>query len=139
MLQAGLVLGITTGDSLFLSHVGPSGLPSVYILQTFVMLLYTAAFVALIKRHGIDRLFDGVLGVMTLGGLALWILLARQEQGQSASLYYAIKLYTGMWYFGLYTLFWTFLDAYFDLTDAKRLYALFAAGGAGGAMAGGAA
>src|ERR1041384_7683571 len=32
-----------------------------------------------------------------------------------------------MWYIGLYSLFWTFTDAYFDIQDAKRLFPLFAA------------
>ena len=137
LLQAGLVLGITTADSLFLSRVGAQGLPSIYILQTAAMLLHTAAFVTLVKRFGIDRLFDGTLAVMILCGLVIWLLFTGRPH--QAPFYYAVKLYTGMWYFGLYTLFWTFLDSYYDLTEAKRLYALFAAGSAGGAMIGGAA
>jgi hypothetical protein len=135
LLQFGLVLGITTGDSLFLAHVGPPGLPTVYILQTFVMLAYTAAFVTLVKRFGIDRIFDGALVLMAIAGIAIWTAFRHVAP---APFYYAVKLYAGMWYFGLYTLFWTFLDSWFDLTDAKKLYSLFAAGGAAGAMASGA-
>lgn len=134
LLQFGLVLGITTGDSLFLSHIGPSGLPAAYILQTFVMLAYTAVFVTLVKRFGIDRLFDGTLVAMAIVGIAIWVAFG---QTQAEPFYYAVKLYAGMWYFGLYTIFWTFLDSWFDLTDAKRFYSLFAAGGAAGAMMGG--
>ena len=137
LLQTGLVLGITAGDSLFLSHVGPTGLPEIYILQTLAMLFYTAIFVVLVKRFGVDRVFDGALAVMILGGGAIWVALAQEGREPGPLLYYAVKLYTGVWYFGLYTLFWTFLDSYFDLTDAKRLYAMFAAGSAAGAMLGG--
>jgi hypothetical protein len=42
-----------------------------------------------------------------------------------------------LWYIGLYNLFWTFIDGYFDLVDAKRLFSFFAAGSAIGAMLGG--
>ena len=136
MLQFGLVIGITTADSLFLSHVGAPGLPVIYVLQTFVMLLFTAAFVGMIKRFGIDRFFDGALAVIMMCGVIVWLAFADTRQSQSMPVYYGLKLYTGMWYFGLYTLFWTFLDSYYDLTDAKRLYALFAAGSAAGAMVG---
>jgi hypothetical protein len=92
LLQTGLVLGITAGDSLFLSHVGPTGLPAIYILQTLVMLFYTAIFVVLVKRFGIDRVFDGALTVMILGGAAIWVALAQAGTEPGHLLYYAVKL-----------------------------------------------
>lgn len=42
-------------------------------------------------------------------------------------LYYVLKLYLAMWYIALYSLFWNFTDAYFDIQDAKRLFPLFSA------------
>src|SRR3546814_15119521 len=41
--------------------------------------------------------------------------------------YFVLKLYLVMWYIALYTLFWNYTDAYFDIQDAKRLFPLFAA------------
>lgn len=138
LLQAGLVLGTTTGDSMFLTRIGATGLPTAYILQTVVMLVHTAATLALVRRYGIDRVFFGALTVMVICGIAVWSAFARWDDALPVAVAYAVKLYADMWFFGLYTLFWSFLDSYFDLSDAKRLYALLAAGSAAGAMAGGA-
>src|SRR5690606_26051189 len=37
----------------------------------------------------------------------------------------------------LYSIFWNFTDGYFDIQDGKRLFGLFSAGAAAGAIAGG--
>ena len=50
---------------------------------------------------------------------------------------YAAKLWAALWYVGLYTLYWNFVDSYFNLADAKRVFSLLAAGSALGAIIGG--
>jgi hypothetical protein len=139
LLQAGLVMGMNSADSLFLARIGAPGLPVVYLLAPVVMALYLPVFSTLLERLGIDRLFDGTLVLLAGGGVLCWWGLARAGSAPPVWACYAVKLYAAVWYAGVYTLFWLFADGYFDLVDAKRQYALVAAGSATGAMLGGAA
>ncbi|MBX3485385.1 Npt1/Npt2 family nucleotide transporter [Phenylobacterium sp.] len=126
MLQTGLGIGFAAGDAAFLSHVGPAKLPVIFLLTPPVMVVYTAIFSFLQVRFSFDRVVDVTLALLAAGGLAFAWLLETGPKDQVA-IYYALKLYLAMWYIGLYTLFWNFTDAFFDIQDAKRLFPLFAA------------
>ena len=137
LIQAGLAFGTSAADALFLVKVGADKLPHIYILTPVMMLCYIPAYSALLSRWGIDRVFDATLGVLVACGVALWLLCAHFQGAEPIALCYAAKLYAALWYVGLYTLFWNFLDGYFDLVNAKRLFSFCAAGGALGAIIGG--
>lgn len=137
LIQAGLALGTSAADSLFLVNVGAEKLSHIYILTPAMMLLYIPAYSAALSRWGLDRVFDCTLGLLVAGGLTLWLLCNHYASAEPVALCYAVKLYSALWYVGLYSLFWNFIDGYFGLTDAKRLFALFAAGSATGAIIGG--
>ncbi len=137
LLQAGLAMGTSAADSLFLVNVGATKLPHIYILTPVMMLLYIPAYSALLARWGMDRVFDCTLGVLIAGGVTLWLTFGHYAGAEPLVLCYVVKLYAALWYVGLYTLFWNFLDGYFDLVNAKRLFSLFAAGSATGAIVGG--
>ncbi|OWR00147.1 MFS transporter [Sphingopyxis witflariensis] len=136
LLQMGLGIGFSAGDAAFLSHVGADKLPIIFMLTPLVMLVYTGIFSVLMVRFSIDQMVTTTLLLLVIGGLLLWALLG--STGGNPTLYYALKLYLAMWYIGLYSLFWNYTDAYFDIQDAKRLFPLFAAfcalGTAAGAM-----
>lgn len=136
LLQMGLGIGFSAGDAAFLSHVGADKLPVIFMLTPLVMLFYTGIFSVLMVRYSIDQMVTMTLLLLVAGGLTLWALLG--STGGNPTLYYALKLYLAMWYIGIYSLFWNYTDAYFDIQDAKRLFPLFAAfcalGTAAGAM-----
>jgi hypothetical protein len=139
LLNAGMGLGLSAADSLFLSHVGAAHLPVVYLGAPLVLLAYVPVSVWLMGRIGKGGLFRVTLITMAIGGVAVWsgsILPEGLLPGQS--LYYAAKIYTGVWYVALYSMLWSFIDSYFDILDAKRLFSLFAAGTSLGMMIGGA-
>ncbi|MBI1200396.1 MAG: MFS transporter [Phenylobacterium sp.] len=128
LLQAGLGVGFAAGDAAFLAHVGSDKLPVIFVLTPPVMLIYTAAFSFLLVRFSMDRVVDVTLGLLALGGVAGWALLsAGLPPAMDHLFYYALKLYLAVWYIALYSLFWNFTDAYFDIQDAKRLFPLFSA------------
>jgi hypothetical protein len=128
LLQAGLGIGFAAGDAAFLSHVGPDKLPVIFLLTPLVMVVYTALFSYLQVRFSPGRVVDVTLVLLVAGGIGGWALLSADlPKGWITYGYYALKLYLAMWYIGLYSLFWTFTDAYFDIQDAKRLFPLFAA------------
>ncbi|WP_205854197.1 hypothetical protein [Phenylobacterium kunshanense] len=127
LLQTGMGVGFAAGDAAFLSHVGPDRLPLIFLLTPGVMLVYTAVFSVLTVRLSPDQIVDVTLAALIAGGALLWAFIELSPPAWGGAPYYAFKLYLAMWYIGIYTLFWTFTDAYFDIQDAKRLFPLFAA------------
>ncbi|MFA5262412.1 MAG: hypothetical protein WC378_01205 [Opitutaceae bacterium] len=135
LLQAGMAIGVSAADSLFLTHLGVEKLPIIYICLPVVMTLYAPIFAVLQGRFGMHRVFYGTLVLLAAGGLFFG--LGAGIIGESTPwLLFAMKLYVGMWFIALYTLFWNFSDDYFSILDSKRIYGLIAAGAAGGAMLG---
>ncbi|WP_296600728.1 hypothetical protein [Phenylobacterium sp.] len=128
LLQTGMGIGFAAGDAAFLTHVGSDKLPVIFLLTPAVMIVYTAIFSYLMVRFSIDHVVDVTLAALIGGGAVLWglIQIGLPEPFQTG-LYYVLKLYLAMWYIALYSLFWNFTDAYFDIQDAKRLFPLFAA------------
>lgn len=143
LLQTGIAMGLTAADALFIANVGVGGLPAVYMLVPALMLVYVPLTGWLLGRFGVHRTLQGTLLVLALGGGLFFTALSGvvDSGGVEAGprlVYYAAKLYASLWYIGLYSLYWNFADAYFDLQDAKRLFALFSAGSALGSIVGGA-
>ncbi|MCJ2177484.1 MFS transporter [Novosphingobium album (ex Hu et al. 2023)] len=128
LLQTGMGIGFSAGDAAFLSHVGADRLPLVFMLTPLVMLFYTVVFSYLMVRFSIGRTVDVTMAMLVTGGLGFWALIGSDlPPGWQAPLYFALKLYLAMWYIALYSLFWNYTDAYFDIQDAKRMFPLFAA------------
>lgn len=128
LLQTGMGIGFAAGDAAFLTHVGPDKLPVIFLLTPAVMLVYTAIFSYLLVRFSIDHVVDVTLAALIGGGAILWALIQLDlPEPFQTGLYYVLKLYLAMWYIALYSLFWNFTDAYFDIQDAKRLFPLFSA------------
>lgn len=139
LLQAGLAIGISTADALFIVEVGSENLPIIYIALPFVMMVYTPIYSYLISRYGIDRVFDFTLITLAVGsvGFCTAFMLFSGLGVAPAWIFYAAKLYTWLWYIALYSLFWNFTDSYFDIQDGKRLFPLFSSGTAFGTSIGG--
>ncbi|MDG2238820.1 MAG: Npt1/Npt2 family nucleotide transporter [Longimicrobiales bacterium] len=139
LIQAGVMVGLTAADTLFLARVGFEKIPYVFIASPFVMVVYVPAFAFLISRFGTPRTMLFTLVALIAGGIGLFAAIpnvAQDDQGIGL-IYYAARLYSELWYIALYTLFWNFTDTFFDIQDAKRLFPIFSAGSAAGAMVGG--
>ncbi|HET7320911.1 MAG TPA: cyclic nucleotide-binding domain-containing protein [Longimicrobiaceae bacterium] len=134
LVHGGVAIGVTLTDALFLSQIGVEKLPLIYLLTPVVMLLYVPLFSRLVRRWGAERAFLTVLVLLVAG--AGWLYLATTGT-PGAVVYFAAKFFTIVAGIALYTVFWTFTDAFFDIQDGKRLFALFSAGGAAGAVVGG--
>lgn len=135
LLQAGVTIGMTAADSLFLGHLGASRLPIVYLCMPVVMAAYAPTYSFLLARFGIDRIVPLTLAAVTIGGIAFGILPVFVGE-QPAWFLFAGKFYAGMWFIALYTLFWNFTDGYFSVQDGKRLYGILAAGASLGGIVG---
>ncbi|MBK8476168.1 MAG: HEAT repeat domain-containing protein [Opitutaceae bacterium] len=134
LLQSGVAVGMAAADSLFLAQLGVEWLPVFYLCIPVLMALYAPVSAVLQARFGVHRLVYATLGLLVAGGLCFG--LGAEVAGDSGWFPFVMKLYVGVLYIALYTLFWNFADDYFSILDSKRLYGLIAAGGAGGAMCG---
>jgi HEAT repeat protein len=142
LLQAGIAIGISLTDTLFLVNIGVERLPVVYMIMPLVMIVFTPIYSYLVRRYGIDKIFHLMLGQLAIGGIFIFLLTYFPRFLGASSLlpavFYMAKIYTFLWYITLYTTYWSFIDRFFDILDAKRLFALFSGGLATGGMLGGA-
>lgn len=139
-MQAGLTAGITAADSIFFIQVGIEYLPVIYIAAPFLMLLYIPCVTVLLSRYGVDMVIRLSNRILIVGGIVFFIAFRHFSQADAAPawLAYAAKLYAYLWYVAVYSTLWNYIDSYFDIQSGKRLFSLFSAGAALGAMLGGA-
>ncbi|MCC5790283.1 MAG: hypothetical protein JJT75_11655 [Opitutales bacterium] len=135
LLQAGMMVGIATADALFLAELGARKLPIVYLILPLVTILYAPIYSVLTNRLGINRLFVFTLCLLVLGGVFFGLAFTLFAP-LSEIWFYAVKLYTGLWFVALYTLLWNFTDDYFAVSDGKRLFGVIAAGSSLGGIIG---
>ena len=137
LLQAGLGIGFSAGDALFLAKVGADKLPIIFILTPLVMLIYTPAFAWLTAKTSLGTVTRSMVCFLAAGGVIFFLLTrAPLPPPFDSGVFYGLKLYLAALYISLYTLFWLFVDSYFNVQDGKRLFPLFAAAGAVGTALG---
>lgn len=121
----GATCGLKFADALFLIHVGAESLPQLYIIVSCGMII-----VASLLLYAFDKLssYSIFLTVLSLGiGFYFFALFCVYfELGtHSAWFWYTLRT-AGYFLFAiLMTCYWTFIDQYHHLQDAKRLYSLF--------------
>lgn len=122
-------LGVTSGqkfaDALFLLHIGADELPTAYIITACAMMIMAAFFLKAFHVIRIHRTFMGVLfvGAIFYGLAYLCLLLGIGTH--SKLFWFTLKIFGSVLFTLCITCFWTFIDQYFHLQDAKRLYSLF--------------
>lgn len=135
VLQAGMAIGLAASDSLFLANLGAARLSIVYISMPVVMACFAPCLAVFQGRFGVVRTFYGTLAAIMAGGL-FFGLATNFGIADFKWLPLVMKLYTGVWFISLYTLFWNFSDDFFSILDGKRMYGIIAAGSSGGGMLG---
>ena len=135
LIQGGLAIGVSAADSLFISNIGANKLPVIYTCIPLIMLAYIGIYNRVLDLWGIDRLFVATIGILVVGGFVFSYLLRGDSPPESV--YYISMFYGAFWYIALYSLLWNFIDGFFDLSEAKRLFGLIAGGSALGAIGGG--
>lgn len=139
ILQAGVAIGLSLSDSLFLSRVGVNSLPYVFIIMPIFMIIFIPFYTSLISRFGISKVFYITTLTLIIFSILIYITLQFTSGIQeNPILYYFIKIHAFIWMLALYSLFWNFVDEYFIILDAKRLYPVLSGGIAVGAAVGGA-
>lgn len=121
----GATCGLKFADALFILHVGAESLPQAYTLIACGM--FGIAFILLYSFHKFSsyRIYLTTLILGILFYLFILACLLLNIGSDSKWLWYSLKL-GGFYLFAvLMTCYWTFIDQYHHLQDAKRLYSLF--------------
>ena len=139
LLQAGVAIGLSIADSIFLSRLGAEKLPIVYVVAPIAMILFVPFLSFATGRMGIDRVFNLIQYVLVAGGLFFFVALSGWIPALAGStiVLFLLRLYAYLWLVSLYTIFWNLVDGYFDILDAKRLYPIFGGGLSIGSAIGG--
>ena len=121
----GATCSLKFADALFLLHVGAESLPRAYTLIACGMLGIAVILLYSFHKFVSSRIYLNVL----LTGMSFYIFVLGCRLlhiGESSQwFWYALKL-AGFYLFAiLMTCYWTFIDQYHHLQDAKRLYSLF--------------
>lgn len=121
----GATCGLKFADALFVIHVGAEHLPQAYTMISCGM--FCLAFVLLYSFHHFSsyRIYLTTLQIGFLFYLFILGCIVLHLGADSQWLWYSLKL-AGFYLFAvLMTCYWTFIDQYHHLQDAKRLYSLF--------------
>ncbi len=140
LLQAGLAIGLSAADALFLQHVGAQKLTHIYLIVPFMMLAFVPLSAYGISKFNLQRFFTICLFTMAAGCLFIFAALKLFPVHFPSGvlyLYYFIKLFSELWMIILFTLLWNYIDEYFNIMDAKRLFSFFSGGMALGTLVGG--
>lgn len=120
-------LGVTSGlkyaDVLFLLHVGAGSLPLVYAIAACLMMGMTVFLLKAFNVVPLHRIFITVLCIESLFYLFAHGLLAFGLTGEW--LWFALRVFGSLSLTVTITCFWSFIDQYYSLQDAKRLFSVF--------------
>lgn len=121
----GAYCGWTLSDGMFLEHVGASSLPLIYLFMAFGLFGCSFLFLWAFKHFNAFRIYLICLFLGFLGYALLILLLPATKELGHHPFWFSVKLFCNMLGIVLTTCFWFFVDQYFNLQNAKRLYSLF--------------
>lgn len=118
-------LGWKNSDALFILNVGAANLPTTYCIIALCMIVIASIMIRAYDRLQVHRIFltNLCLGIIfyTIAHFSL-----RYELGfDSQVIWYALRIFGWISFCVINTNFWTFIDQYYHLGDAKRLFSLF--------------
>lgn len=140
LFQAGLTIGITVGDSFFLSNIGIDKLPYIYIAMPLIMLVYASIVSNLISKYGIEKLLIRSIFAVIFAVSVIYVLALFRESLPANLItifYYSLKVFAALTYIAFYSLYWNYVDLYFDMSEGKKQFAYLSAGTALGVIIGG--
>lgn len=121
----GATCGLKFADALFLIHVGAESLPQLYTLVSCGMLIVASLLLYAFHRFSSYSIFLTVLILGIIFYLFALLCIGMDVGTQVNWFWYALRM-AGYFLFAiLMTCYWTFIDQYHHLQDAKRLYSLF--------------
>lgn len=127
---------VTFFDGIFLEVVGASWLPRAYGFASITLMIVSGLLFKGLRSVSLEKLYltiqTSVIGVYLTGFLLL------QFVPENAFFWlFGLKVFATVSYASLSITYWSFIDQYYDLQDAKRIYTLVMAAIFFGAIASG--
>lgn len=121
----GAYLGLILSEGMFLQRVGAHALPVAYLSVASLLFPVSLAFLWALNKFSVRRIFLSalLLGILTFA--TFLFLLTVTPLAHSPNFWFAFKLFGWVFPVTMTTCFWAFVDQYYGLQDAKRLFCLF--------------
>jgi len=120
----GSYCGVTLSDGMFLEHVGAKSLPQAYFFTAIVLFGIATLFLQAFNLFNPYKIY---LAAISIGVVGFCILLFNEPAANDNNSYFWIvfKVFCNVFTVVLTTCFWSFIDQYYNLQNAKRLFSLF--------------
>ena len=117
-------LGQRSSDIIFLIKIGSNALPSVYIQTSLAVIIFSGALL-----YGYHH-FNGksVFYIMTAIGITFYSFIAIfliSLESPPKWVWYLLRIFSSLFLYSMITTFWSFINCYFHISEAKRLFGLF--------------
>ena len=112
----------TLSIAIFVEKVGARQMPLAYMLVAVILIGSSVLFLYSLKKTTPDKIFSYILKLTTVA-YAVFTLILFFHPGNW--FWYLSHVATDCFVAALIASYWTFLDAYHDLQDAKRLYGVY--------------
>lgn len=121
----GTNLGLKFSDALLLIHVGASALPTIYILSASGMVIPAILLLLVVNRVSSQKIFYFVLSTVVVFYGAIFFCIRNEIGFENQWIWYILRIMAFQIDCVTITTFWTFIDQYHNMQDAKRIYVLF--------------
>lgn len=121
----GTNLGLKFSDALLLIHVGASALPTIYILCASGMIIPAILLLIFVNRVSSQKIFYFVLSTVVVFYGAIFFCITNEIGFENQWIWYVLRIMAFQIDCVTITTFWTFIDQYHNMQDAKRIYVLF--------------
>lgn len=121
----GATSGFKFADALFILHVGAESLPQAYMLTSCCMILIASFLLYAYNHYPSYFVFRTTLLIAIAFYCLSFGLVLTGFVTETVWFWYALKIFGAILFTVLMTCYWTFIDQYHHLQDAKRLFSLF--------------
>ncbi len=116
-------LALRFSDVMFLLHVGSDHLPTVYTLSSLVMIILASFLLYAYHNIATHKVYLSIIGTAAFAYGTIFLMV--QAGWDESPLWYGMRIIGTLCMAVFSTGYWTFVDQYYTLQDAKRLFSLF--------------
>ncbi len=112
-------------DALFILHVGSDGLTITYAVTACIMMVLALFLLKALHIFSVHRIYMIFLTSSIIFYLFSYVWLTIGSGREFEFIWYVLSIFGSLFFSAGITCYWTFVDQYYHLQDAKRLYGLF--------------
>jgi len=121
----GINLGLKYSDALLLINIGSKALPTVYVICACGMIIPAIILLNVINRVQSKNILLTIIGTVIVFYTSIFFMLKNGIGVEDKWIWYVLRILSFQLDTILITSYWTFIDQYHNMQDAKRMYVLF--------------